>query len=55
SMYHDLVEKRPLELDDIYARHLTAALAEGFDMPRVRALYQELAFIDRGNRPASEE
>ncbi|KPX46021.1 putative 2-dehydropantoate 2-reductase [Pseudomonas syringae pv. tagetis] len=55
SMYHDLVEKRPLELDAIYARPLTAALAAGFDMPRVRALYQALAFIDRGNRPASEE
>ncbi|MCH5528912.1 putative 2-dehydropantoate 2-reductase [Pseudomonas syringae pv. syringae] len=55
SMYHDLAERRPLELDAIYARPLAAALAAGFDMPRVRALYQALAFIDRGNRPASKE
>ncbi|MCF5737342.1 putative 2-dehydropantoate 2-reductase [Pseudomonas syringae] len=55
SMYHDLAERRPLELDAIYARPLAAALAVGFDMPRVRALYQALAFIDRGNHPASKE
>ncbi|GAB0059526.1 putative 2-dehydropantoate 2-reductase [Pseudomonas syringae] len=55
SMYHDLAERRPLELDAIYARPLAAALAAGFDMPRVRALYQALAFIDRGNHPASKE
>ncbi|MCJ2375029.1 putative 2-dehydropantoate 2-reductase [Pseudomonas sp. RGM 3321] len=55
SMYHDLVEKRPLELEAIYARPLAAALAAGFDMPRMRALYQALAFIDRGNRSANEE
>ncbi|WP_122322536.1 putative 2-dehydropantoate 2-reductase [Pseudomonas amygdali] len=55
SMYHDLVEKRPLELEAIYARPLAAALAAGFDMPRVRALYQALAFIDRANRSANEE
>ena len=55
SMYHDLAEKRPLELEAIYARPLAAALAAGFDMPRVRALYQALAFVDRGNRPASKE
>ncbi len=28
---------------------------QGFDMARVRALYQALAFIDRGNRQAREE
>jgi 2-dehydropantoate 2-reductase len=50
SMYHDFTEKRPLELDAIYARPLAAALAAGCDMPRVRALYHALAFIDRGNR-----
>ncbi|QXW46788.1 MULTISPECIES: putative 2-dehydropantoate 2-reductase [Pseudomonas syringae group] len=55
SMYHDLVEKRPLELEAIYARPLAAALAAGFDMPRMRALYQALAFIDRANRSANEE
>ncbi|AKT31473.1 putative 2-dehydropantoate 2-reductase [Pseudomonas syringae pv. actinidiae] len=55
SMYHDLAEKRPLELEAIYARPLAAAQAAGFDMARVRALYQALAFIDRGNRQACEE
>lgn len=50
SMYHDHVEKRPLELEAIYARPLAAALAAGCDMPRVRTLYQALTFIDRGNR-----
>ncbi|NAS64525.1 2-dehydropantoate 2-reductase, partial [Pseudomonas syringae pv. actinidiae] len=52
---HDLAEKRPLELEAIYARPLAAAQAAGFDMARVRALYQALAFIDRGNRQACEE
>ncbi|CAM3145989.1 2-dehydropantoate 2-reductase [Pseudomonas floridensis] len=47
SMHHDLVEKRPLELDAIYARPLAAALEAGCDMPRMRTLYQALAFVDR--------
>lgn len=50
SMYHDFIEKRPLELDAIYARPLAAALAAGCDMPKIRALYHALAFIDRSNR-----
>uniref|UniRef100_UPI002405CEF3 ketopantoate reductase C-terminal domain-containing protein n=1 Tax=Pseudomonas viridiflava TaxID=33069 RepID=UPI002405CEF3 len=50
SMHHDLIEKRPLELDAIYARPMAAALDAGVDMPRVRTLYQALAFIDRDNR-----
>ncbi|KPC26976.1 2-dehydropantoate 2-reductase [Pseudomonas syringae pv. cilantro] len=50
SMYHDLVERRPLELQAIYARPLAAALAAGCDMPRVRTLYQALGFIDRSRR-----
>lgn len=50
SMHHDLIEKRPLELDAIYTRPLAAALDAGVDMPRVRTLYQALAFIDRDNR-----
>jgi 2-dehydropantoate 2-reductase len=50
SMYHDFTEKRPLELEAIYARPLATALAAGCDMPKVRALYHALAFIDRGNR-----
>ncbi|MFJ4143773.1 putative 2-dehydropantoate 2-reductase [Pseudomonas sp. NPDC089734] len=47
SMHHDFVNGRPLELEAIYARPLAAALAAGCDMPRVRALYQALAFIGR--------
>ncbi|RMQ41987.1 2-dehydropantoate 2-reductase [Pseudomonas cichorii] len=49
SMYHDFAEGRPLELEAIYARPLAAALAAGCDMPRVRMLYQALAFIERRN------
>lgn len=50
SMYHDFIEKRPLELDAIYANPLAAALAAGCDMPKIRALYHALGFIDRANR-----
>lgn len=50
SMYHDYVEKRALELEAIYARPLAAALAAGCDMPKIRALYHALAFLDRSNR-----
>ncbi|WP_397453407.1 putative 2-dehydropantoate 2-reductase [Pseudomonas sp. NA-150] len=49
SMYLDYEEKRPLELDAIYARPLAAALNAGQDMPKVRALYQALSFIDAAN------
>lgn len=52
SMHHDFIEKRPLELEAIYAKPLAAALAAGCDMPKIRALYHALAFIDRGNRRA---
>lgn len=52
SMYHDFTEKRVLELQAIYARPLEAALARGCDMPKIRALYHALAFIDRANRNA---
>ncbi|GFM58997.1 putative 2-dehydropantoate 2-reductase [Pseudomonas capsici] len=47
SMHHDFVEGRPLELEAIYARPLAAALAAGYDMARVRVLYQALAFVER--------
>jgi len=49
SMYLDFLEKRPLELDAIYAKPLAAALNAGYEMPRIRALYQALAFIDTCN------
>ena len=49
SMYHDFQEQRPLELEAIYAVPLAAAAQAGCDMPRVRMLYQALAFIDARN------
>ncbi len=45
SMYHDFVQGRPAELHAIYEAPLAAADAAGFDMPKVRALYQALRFI----------
>jgi len=50
SMYHDHVQRRPLELEAIYAAPLAAAEAAGCDLPRIRALYQALRFIDARNR-----
>ena len=50
SMYHDYAHKRPLELDAIYARPLAAARAAGCELPKIEALYQALAFLDRRNR-----
>ncbi|WP_369959375.1 putative 2-dehydropantoate 2-reductase [Pseudomonas benzenivorans] len=47
SMYHDFAQHRPLELQAIYAAPLAAAEQAGCDMPRVRALYQALCFLDR--------
>ncbi|RMH82710.1 putative 2-dehydropantoate 2-reductase [Pseudomonas sp. AOB-7] len=45
SMYHDFAQGRPAELHAIYEAPLAAAAAVGCDMPRVRALYQALSFI----------
>ncbi|MGG2397953.1 putative 2-dehydropantoate 2-reductase [Pseudomonas sp. SH1-B] len=45
SMYHDFAQGRPAELHAIYEVPLAAADAIGFDMPKVRALYQALRFI----------
>ena len=50
SMYHDYSHKRALELDAIYARPLAAAKAVGCELPKIEALYQALAFMDRRNR-----
>ncbi|AIR90271.1 putative 2-dehydropantoate 2-reductase [Pseudomonas cremoricolorata] len=52
SMYHDHVQQRPLELQAIYAEPLARARAIGCVLPRMQALYQALAFIDRRNRAA---
>ncbi|WP_212631255.1 putative 2-dehydropantoate 2-reductase [Pseudomonas sp. KB-10] len=45
SMYHDFAQRRPAELHAIYEAPLAVADAAGFDMPKVRALYQALRFI----------
>ncbi|KTC39710.1 2-dehydropantoate 2-reductase [Pseudomonas sp. ABAC61] len=47
SMYHDFLHQRPLELAAIYAAPLAAARAAGCELPKLRALYQALSFIDR--------
>ena len=49
SMYHDFVHKRPLELQAIYGEPLAVAAAAGAELPRIRALYQCLQFIDQRN------
>ena len=45
SMYHDFAQGRPAELHAIYEAPLAAAQTVGVAMPRVRALYQALRFI----------
>ena len=45
SMYHDFAQGRPAELQAIYEAPLAAADGVGCDMPKVRALYQALRFI----------
>ncbi|WP_017901877.1 putative 2-dehydropantoate 2-reductase [Pseudomonas asplenii] len=50
SMYHDFIHRRALELEAIYARPLAAALEAGCELPKIRALYQALGFIDGHNR-----
>lgn len=50
SMYHDFAQRRPLELEAIYAAPLAAAAAAGRDLPRIRAMYQALRFIDARNQ-----
>ncbi|MDD2056414.1 putative 2-dehydropantoate 2-reductase [Pseudomonas sp. GD03860] len=52
SMYHDFTGQRPLELEAIYAQPLAQAREAGCSLPRIEALYQALAFIERGNRGA---
>jgi len=50
SMHHDYAHRRPLELEAIYGRPLAAAKAAGCELPKIEALYQALAFMDRRNR-----
>ncbi|MDM8349931.1 putative 2-dehydropantoate 2-reductase [Pseudomonas sp. sp1636] len=47
SMYHDFVQQRPLELQAIYAAPLAAAEQAGCELPRTRALYQSLRFLEQ--------
>lgn len=49
SMYHDFIHHRQLELQALYAEPLAAAASHGTDMPRIRALYQSLKFLDQRN------
>ncbi|MHC6224973.1 putative 2-dehydropantoate 2-reductase [Pseudomonas sp. X10] len=49
SMYHDHAQQRPLELEAIYAEPLDRARKAGCSLPRMEALYQALAFLDRRN------
>lgn len=50
SMYHDHVQRRPLELDAIYAEPLARAQAAGCSLARIQMLHRALTFIDRANR-----
>ncbi|WP_020655257.1 putative 2-dehydropantoate 2-reductase [Massilia niastensis] len=50
SMLLDYKERRPLELQAIYAAPLAAAAAAGKPMRKVEMLYQSLCFIDQRNR-----
>jgi len=50
SMYHDFIQNRPLELEAIYAKPLATAAQAGCELPRMRALYQALRFIDARNQ-----
>lgn len=49
SMYHDHAQQRPLELQVIYGEPLARAREAGCHLPKMEALYQALAFIDRRN------
>lgn len=46
SMLLDHEQKRPMELEAIYANPLAAARARGVHLPRVQMLYQQLCAID---------
>ena len=52
SMYHDFVQRRPLELQAIYAAPLAAAAQAGCQLPRMQALHQALRFLDQRHQSA---
>lgn len=50
SMLLDYRERRPLELEAIYAAALAAAAAAGVSLPKIGMLHQTLGFLDERNR-----
>lgn len=50
SMYHDFAQRRPLELQAMYAAPLAAAAQADCELPRTRALHQALVFLDQRNQ-----
>lgn len=50
SMYHDFIQRRPMELQAIYTAPLAAARRSGCELPRMRALSQALGFLDQRNQ-----
>ena len=49
SMFHDFTQRRPMELQVIYANPIAAALAAGCAVPRMQMLHQALCFLDQRN------
>lgn len=49
SMYHDFVQKRPMELQAIYAAPIAAAQVAGCALPRMQMLLQALCFLQDSN------
>ncbi|MCQ4295262.1 putative 2-dehydropantoate 2-reductase [Pseudomonas stutzeri] len=47
SMYHDRFQRRPMELEAIYAAPLAAAAEVGVQMPRTQTLCHLLRFMER--------
>jgi 2-dehydropantoate 2-reductase len=47
SMYHDRFQRRPMELEAIYAAPLAAAAEVGVQMPRTQTLYHLLRFLEQ--------
>lgn len=50
SMRLDYQAKRPIEVEAIFGNPLRAALAAGYQPPKIEMLYQQLCFMDRMNR-----
>jgi 2-dehydropantoate 2-reductase len=54
SMKLDYDAGKPLEIENIYWRPITAAMKKGYDMKKTRILAYQLDFLDLMNRsPAS--